>query len=98
MFLENFKLDQKITKVEAGADNKTLITIDNMERAAMPLLVEITYKSGTKELRTFPVEIWEYSSSYTFAANKTEAITKVTIDPEQVYPDVNKENNVYEVK
>ena len=98
MFLENFKLDQKITKVEAGADNKTLITIDNMERAAMPLIVEITYKSGVKELRTFPVEIWEYSSSYTFAANKTEAIAKVTIDPEQVYPDVNKENNVYEVK
>jgi hypothetical protein len=97
MFLENFKLDQKIAKVEAR-DNKTLITIENMERAAMPLIVEITYKSGAKELRTFPVEIWEYSSSYTFAANKTEAIAKVTIDPEQVYPDVNKENNVYEVK
>lgn len=97
MFLENFKLDQKVAKVETR-DNKNLITIENMERAAMPLIVEITYKNGTKELRTFPVEIWEYSGLYTFAANKTEAIAKVTIDPEHIYPDVNKENNVYELK
>ncbi|MDB4922561.1 MAG: Aminopeptidase [Mucilaginibacter sp.] len=98
MFLENFKLDQRIAKVEAGANNKTLITIENMERAAMPLVVEITYKNGAKERRDFPVEIWEYSSLYIFAAAKNEAVAKVVIDPEQVYPDMNIGNNVYEVR
>ena len=97
MFIENFKLDQKITKV-AVDKGKRLITIENMERAAMPLIVEITYKSGLKEKRVFPIEIWEYSHLYTFAADKNEAILKVVVDPEQVYPDVYRKNNVYEVK
>ena len=97
MFIENFKLDQKITRV-AVDKGKRLITIENMERAAMPLIVEITYKSGLKEKRVFPIEIWEYSHLYTFAADKNEAILKVVVDPEQVYPDVNRKNNVYEVK
>ena len=97
MFIENFKLDQKITKV-AVDKGKRLITIENMERAAMPLIVEITYKRGLKEKRVFPIEIWEYSHLYTFAADKNEAILKVVVDPEQVYPDVYRKNNVYEVK
>ena len=98
MFLENFKLDQKIAKVERSAKGKSLITIENMENAAMPLVVEITYASGLKERRVFPIEIWEYSHLYTFAASKNEAVSKVVIDPEQVYPDVNNINNVYELK
>ncbi|WP_157740755.1 M1 family metallopeptidase [Mucilaginibacter xinganensis] len=96
MFIENFKLDQKITRVENSAKNKTRIAIENMEKAVMPLVVEITYASGQKELRTFPVEIWEYTHSYTFTANKAEPVTKVIIDPEQVYPDVDRTNNVYQ--
>lgn len=94
MFLENFKLDQAISKVEAKGD-KTFITIENTERAAMPLIVEVTYKSGAKEKRLFPVEIWEYTGTYTFAANKNEAVARVVIDPEGVYPDVNMANNIW---
>jgi hypothetical protein len=98
MFLENFKLDQRITKVESTPKNKTLITIENIERAAMPLLVEITYANGVHERRSFPVEIWQNSGSYTFAANRNEVVSKVVIDPGQVYPDVNRGNNMYELK
>lgn len=94
MFLENYRLDQGITKVEAKG-GKTLITIENKERAAMPLVVEITYKSGAKEQRTFPVEIWQYTGVYTFEADKTEPVAKVVIDPDDIYPDVNKVNNVF---
>ena len=94
MFLENYRLDQGITKVEARG-GKTLITIENKERAAMPLVVEITYKSGAKEQRTFPVEIWQYTGVYTFEADKTEPVAKVVIDPDDIYPDVNKVNNVF---
>ncbi|MCR8558400.1 M1 family metallopeptidase [Mucilaginibacter sp. BJC16-A38] len=94
MFLENFKLDQSIAKVVAK-DNKTFITIENTERAAMPLIVEITYKSGAKERRKFPVEIWEYTGTYTFTADKDEAVAKVVIDPEEVFVDVNRGDNVW---
>jgi hypothetical protein len=95
MFLENSRLDQRVAKVENSLKNRSRITIENMEKAAMPLVVEIVYADGTKELREFPVEIWQYDETYIFTANKKEAISKVIIDPEQIYPDVNKGNNVY---
>jgi len=98
MFIENLKLDQRIVKVERNDEGKSLITVQNMEQAAMPLIVEITYKSGLKEQRTFPIEIWEYSHLYTFSADKNEAVLKVVIDPEQVYPDVKRADNIYELR
>jgi hypothetical protein len=98
MFLENSRLDQRVAKVENSLKNKSRITIENMEKAAMPLVVEIVYADGTKEMREFPVEIWQYDETYVFTANKKEAISKVIIDPEQIYPDVNKGNNVYVLK
>jgi len=98
MFMENFRLDQRIVKVETTTKNRTLITIENIDRAAMPLVVDITYANGLHERRSFPVEIWENGASYTFAANKNEAVSKVVIDPDQVYPDVNRGNNFYDLK
>jgi hypothetical protein len=97
MFLENYRLDQSVAKVETAA-GKTIITINNMERAAMPLSVEITYATGLKERHNFPVEVWEYSWQYSFSADKNDPVAKVVIDPDGIYPDVNKGNNVYEVK
>jgi hypothetical protein len=61
----------------------------------MPLVVDITYANGLHEKRSFPVEIWENGASYTFAANKNEVVSKVVIDPDQVYPDINRGNNLY---
>jgi len=62
------------------------------------LVVEITYADGLKEHREFPVEIWEYSSIYTFTGDKKAAVAKVIIDPDKIYPDVDRSNNSFEVK
>ncbi|WP_146154519.1 M1 family metallopeptidase [Chitinophaga ginsengisoli] len=98
MFMENFKLDQKITKVENGDKERTFVTIENTERAAMPLVVDITYVSGIHERKSFPVEIWQYNAVYTFAASRKEVVSRVVIDPDQVYPDVDRSNNIYDLK
>ena len=98
MFLENYRLDQKIAKVAGAANTQPQITIENLEKAAMPLVVEITYADGSTEHREFPVEIWEYSDTYVFTGNKKAAIAKIVIDPSKLYPDVDRTNNVYELK
>ncbi|MFS2190008.1 M1 family metallopeptidase [Mucilaginibacter sp. Mucisp84] len=98
MFLENYRLDQRIVKVESRAGSQPIITVENMDKAAMPLVVEINYADGSKEHREFPVEIWEYSSSYSFTGDKKVAVAKVVIDPEKIYPDADRGNNSYEVK
>ena len=97
MFIENYRLDQKLGKVQM-VKNKGLITIENIEKAAMPVVVELTYADGLKERRTFPVEIWGYQSTFTFTGNKTGAVKSVVIDPDKIYPDINRVNNTYQLK
>ncbi|WP_454802028.1 M1 family metallopeptidase [Mucilaginibacter phyllosphaerae] len=95
MFLENYRLDQKIEKVSTTPAGAPLITIKNADKAAMPLIVEIIYADGSKEIRDFPVEVWEYTDTYTLTGNKNAAVANVVIDPAGIYPDVNRANNSY---
>lgn len=98
MFLNNYRLDQKITKVENAAGKQPRITIENINKAAMPLVVDLTYADGSAEHREFPVEIWEYTGSYTFSGDKKAAVSKVEVDAGKVYPDVDRGNNIYEAE
>ncbi|WP_157305694.1 M1 family metallopeptidase [Chitinophaga tropicalis] len=88
-FIENYKLDQAIAGVNEAAE----ISIENLEKAAMPLIIEITTVSGKKVRRTLPVEIWQYDHRYVLKTGITERISSVVIDPDNVYPDQNRANN-----
>jgi hypothetical protein len=46
--------------------------------------------------KVLPVEIWQHQSSYELRIPTTEKVRKVTIDPEMVYPDAVRENNVWQ--
>jgi hypothetical protein len=94
LFLENYKLDQAITKVEAkGTD--TYITIENLDRMAMPIEVEITTQSGKVIRKNIPVEVWQSSSVYKFLSPTAELVQKIVLDPEHVFPDNNIANNTW---
>jgi hypothetical protein len=98
MFLENWRLDQAVSKVEyinGQVVNGALITVDNLEKMAMPLVVEYTTKSGVKERKTIPVEIWQNNTSWKFKVNSKEEIIQVVIDPDKVFPDYNPANNIW---
>ena len=97
-FLNNWKLDQGVTKVKyvkGDAKNGAQITIENLDKMVMPVVVEIKTKSGVVSRKTLPVEIWERNSSWTFKVDTTEELDTVTLDPDNVLPDVNDENNVW---
>ena len=94
--LNNWALDQAVQKVEyLNGDPKqgALITIENREPMAMPVIVEYTTVSGKKERKVLPVEIWQSNSSWTFKVTPGEELSKVEIDPDHVYPDKNGTNN-----
>jgi Peptidase family M1 domain len=96
MFLENYRLDQSVSKLEyvnSNPSNGALITIDNMEQMAMPVILEYTTKSGKTERINLPVEIWQNNTSWKFRINTKEEITKVVLDPDHVFPDFNSANN-----
>ncbi|MEO8235314.1 MAG: M1 family metallopeptidase [Flavobacterium sp.] len=97
-FINNWKLDQAIAKVKYvknDAKQGVIITIDNLEKMPMPVVVEVKTKSGAVSRTTLPVEIWERNKSWSFKYNSTEELESITIDPDHAFPDANPENNVW---
>ena len=98
MFLENYKLDQsirKVTYVNDDAAQGALVTIDNLEQMAMPVILQYQVESGKSDTIRIPVEIWQNNSSWVVKLSSTEKIKSVTIDPGKVFPDINYANNIW---
>jgi hypothetical protein len=98
VFLETYQLDQAVSKVEyVDNDPKkgALVTIDNLEKMAMPVTIEYTTASGKTGRKKLPVEIWQNNVTWKFALPTEEEVTKVVIDPDKVLPDANSANNTW---
>lgn len=98
MILNNYALDQVIKGVEyVNGDPKegALISIENANQMAMPVIVEYTVASGKTGRVTLPIEIWQNNNSWTFKVNTNEALSKVVIDPDHVFPDIDDSNNTW---
>ena len=101
-FANTWRLDVSIRDVRyvdsTDYSKGALITLDNLEKMAMPVILEIKTKSGKTDRIKLPVEIWERNTYWTFKYPSTEAIESVTYDPDKVLPDYNSANNVWPKK
>jgi len=95
-FVNNWRLDQGINFIKY-VDNipksGVYITIENLEKMAMPVILDVKTKSGKVTRVKLPVEIWQRNTVWTFKHNSTEEIESIIIDPDHVFPDVNESNN-----
>jgi hypothetical protein len=97
-FLNNWKLDQAVKEVkyvEGDTAKGALITIENLEEMALPVVLAIQESNGNKDTITLPAEIWQRGGTWTFKYKSTSAITTVIIDPLHVFPDINPSNNTW---
>ncbi|NDP26585.1 MAG: M1 family metallopeptidase [Flavobacterium sp.] len=97
-FVNNWRLDQGITSVKyVGSTPRSgiYITIENFEKMAMPVTLDIKTKSGSVTRIKLPVEIWQKNVDWTFKHNSTEEIESIVIDPDHVLPDCNESNNTW---
>jgi hypothetical protein len=90
------KIDDKavITKLE----NKNLyeITLSNKGGLVMPVIIEWTYKDGTKETDRIPAEIWRVNETkVTKVFSKEKEVTSVTVDPQKETSDISVDDNVF---
>jgi aminopeptidase N len=97
-FQNNWRLDVGIRSVDYVDNDPTkgaIITIDNLEKQVMPVILEIKTVSGKTDRVKLPVEVWQRNKFWRLRYNSTEAIESVTYDPDHVFPDVNEANNVW---
>jgi hypothetical protein len=97
-FYNNWQADQAIKKVRYEKNDPkrgAIVTIANLERMPMPVVVEYKTESGATGRLSLPVEIWKRNVYWTFRIPSTEPLASITLDPDHDYPDVNSENNTW---
>lgn len=97
-FQYNWRLDQGINSIKyVNNDPKQgiVISISNLEKMAMPVILDVKEKSGKITRVKLPVEIWQRNTDWSFKYNSTEEIESITLDPDHVLPDTNESNNVW---
>ncbi|WP_299161671.1 M1 family metallopeptidase [uncultured Tenacibaculum sp.] len=75
------------------------ITYNKPGGLVMPIIVEFTYKDGTKEKKTYPAQIWRFNDkevSKVFSSDKE--LKSITIDPDLETADVDTSNNSWPKK
>ncbi len=92
-FIENYKLDQSIKEVTYDDTKGAIVTIENLDKLAMPIILSYETVSGTKGTMNLPVEIWNNTASFKVKLPVKEAVKNVTIDPDKVFPDMDYGNN-----
>ena len=97
-FFENWLLDQAVTTVayvNQDPAKGALITIENRGQAAMPVTAEVKETNGKTTTVRLPVEIWQRGGTWTFRYNSTTPLLQVTLNPDNILPDVNRANNIW---
>ncbi|TDE27254.1 M1 family peptidase [Flavobacterium ranwuense] len=97
-FQYNWRLDQGINSIKYVKNDPkqgVVISIENFEKMAMPVTLDIKTKSGKVSRVKLPVEVWQRNVDWSFKHNSTEEIESITLDPDHALPDSNKENNTW---
>jgi hypothetical protein len=75
------------------------ITFDKPGGLVMPIIVEFTYKDGTKSRKTYPAQIWRFNDEeVTKAIQSDKEIINITVDPDLETADVDMTNNSFPQK
>jgi len=112
-FLHNWSFDVAIQSVQNAGPGITpaatsappatdagqvTVTIANLDRMAFPCVLELTWKDGTKQRIPLPVETWLQSGTRTLRFPATQPLAAVTLDPDHVLPDANRDNNSWKAQ
>jgi hypothetical protein len=82
----------------AGNANMYELTFSNKGGLPMPIIVEWTFKDGTKEVDRLPVQIWRKNENkVTRVFIKYKEVVSVKLDPMRETADINEKNNNWPV-
>ena len=96
-FFETATLDQAVTGVSRSREGVE-ITVENLDRAVMPVRARVTTSDGRTRSVEWPVDVWSGTRTITRSVPLPEGVevTRVTLDPERWFPDVDRSNNTWE--
>ncbi len=72
------------------------VTLSNKGGLVLPVIIEWTFKDGSKETERIPAEVWRINESkITKVFVKTKEVTSIVLDPKHELTDINTQDNVF---
>jgi hypothetical protein len=106
-FYSNYANDQAVTGLEMqpadsliGTTNRgknyARITLENKGGLVLPLQLELTFDDGTTQKVKLPADVWRRNElKYQYGLFTDKTVTKVVVDPDEVFADVDRSNNTW---
>ncbi len=89
-------LNEKEMELIEGGYNFYELHFTNEGGLVMPIIVEMTFRDGTKELKKLPAEIWrKYENKVSKVFVTQKEVVQFQIDPKRETADTNEENNYW---
>jgi hypothetical protein len=92
------RLDQAVEPVMADSSGRTLVVIVNRGTMVLPAELRLTYDDRRTETVRLPVEMWNLGPRFTYRLPAGRRVQRVEVDPRHVLPDVDRTNNVWELR
>ncbi|WP_406664860.1 M1 family metallopeptidase [Gallaecimonas sp. GXIMD1310] len=95
-FFNNWQLDMALSSasyVDNDPAKGITLQLASYQKLVMPVRVQVTYRDGSQQHWRLPVETWRTSATPQVVLPTTKAISRITLDPQQVLPDANRANN-----
>ncbi|HYG20388.1 MAG TPA: M1 family metallopeptidase [Ohtaekwangia sp.] len=93
------KIDDNAIRKNLAGKNIYQVKFKNVGGLVSPLVIEWTYKDGSKEIERLPAEIWRINENeITKVFVKDKEVTNIVLDPNFELADVEMNNNVFPKK
>lgn len=93
------RIDDNAIRQKLEGKNIYQIKFKNVGGLVTPLVIEWTYKDGSKEIERIPAEVWRINESeITKVFVKEKEVVNIVLDPNFELADVNMNNNVFPKK
>jgi len=89
--------DQSVDSVIADSA-MTQIYLSNNKGLVFPTDMQLMFADGKTQDFKLPIEVWYLGNKYTFRLYDDRKVTKVVLDPDHDYPDINRDNDVWTAK
>lgn len=90
------RIDDKAIISKLESKNIYEVTLTNQGGLVMPVIIEWTFKDGSKETERLPAEIWRTNEkTVTKVFVKEKEVSAVVLDPQKETADINTSDNVF---
>jgi len=90
---ETWTLDQAVAEVTVRGDSTTIV-IEDRGLAPMPVRLAVRRPGGGTQRYEIPVEVW-LSGARRYELTIPSPVASVEIDPEHLFPDIDRRNNLW---